>query len=221
MTGITHLTVGATAGLLLSEKLNINPLIAVAVCGFASIVVDIDEEHSMVNKLLRASPKHKNLLKIILGVLLIGSKRMLGFNPVPDAMLFYLGIILVLSAICSHVEYRFSFSRGLQKRKYHRTLFHHPLVGFLLLLMPLTTISVPETVKTCYQCGIASHYLLDSFNPNGLPGFPLKKRIRMPITFKSGNIIAETGIVVFCGALIATQYEPVVRLADVFRNLFH
>jgi len=207
MTGISHATTGITAGIILSEKMNVNPLLSVGLCTLGSLVVDIDAKNSLINtlifKLIKGRGKlagaaayinkNKNLMKIVAGGLM-----QLSMNPVAK----YIGFILILSSICNKFEVKFSLFGGVQVNQYHRTIFHDPVLGPLLLAAPLFMVDMSNTLRFVFIVGLALHYLLDSFTDGGLYSIVLRKFFRMPIHFKSGNKAAELILVSGCIAYL-------------------
>ncbi|WP_160198048.1 metal-dependent hydrolase [Senegalia massiliensis] len=197
MKGTSHAIIGATTGYVLSGIIGSDLITTIGITTIGSIIVDIDEEHSTINKLLfPVGVKYRNYLKILIGLIML---------LVPNTLCKYLGAIITLSAISSKVVYQFSLFGGFQKREYHRTIFHNPIIGGLILILPLYMLDVSYNYRIAFIVGIyIGHYLMDSFTTYGLPLFPLKRCIRMPIYFSSRNNIAEKFVVVsFIGVAIA------------------
>lgn len=71
----------------------------------------------------------------------------------------------------------------------HRTVFHAPVLYLILGIM--ITATYPRTMPyvTSFLIGAASHILLDSFNPAGVPLlWPINKHFHIA-NFKSGGIM--------------------------------
>lgn len=194
MTGISHAVAGITAGVIISDKFNINPIIGIGACTLGSIIVDIDAKHSLINKILiPLMRKYTNIIKIILGV-------GLQFTKIP--MLMYLGCILILSSISAKLQLNVSLFGGLSIDEYHRTIFHSPELGLLLLGAPLLFYKINLVFTIPYIAGLLLHYFMDSCTDGGLYFIIFRIFIRMPIHFKSGNKIIEFAVVAGCLAFL-------------------
>jgi membrane-bound metal-dependent hydrolase YbcI (DUF457 family) len=203
MKGMSHAVVGFTTGVLLAEMLGADPKAIVSITTIASLIPDIDEENSMINQILiPIKTKHRNPLKVALGLGMLA----VGYMFLHSILLEYLGAIIVLSTISSKVEYRFSLFDGLQKREYHRTLFHHPLIGGVIFIAPINVLEIPSDYKIAFMVGIVvCHYFMDTFTTYGLPFYPFKRVLRMPIHFDSRNSFAEF--------LVVTSYVAIMLIA--------
>ncbi len=206
MKGISHAVVGLTTGAALAKVLEAEPTTIIAITTLASLLPDIDEENSMVNKLLvPIRLKHKNPIKAAMGSALFVIGRII----YQSAFLQFLGAIIVLSTLSAKIEYRFSLSEGFNKRAYHRTLFHHPLIGGLLFTVPLIAMDIHDNYKTAFLVGIVvCHYLMDSFTTYGLPFYPFKRVLRMPIHYHSRNTVAEIMVITVYITLVITATYP-------------
>ena len=81
----------------------------------------------------------------------------------------------------------------------HRS-FTHSLLFLLLNFMILDIISVPTVFIVSYTVGILSHLILDMMTKTGVSLFyPLKKRMSLPIYFKTGGIVDYLLFFVFIG----------------------
>ena len=188
MKGQSHAIAGVATGVALTSVIHANPLITVGVALLGAMMPDIDEEHSKINKwLFSVSTGQRNIVKALVGAVLIVT---------PFDILKYVGIILVMSILSCKVNYKFSIWSGFQKFSFHRTIFHDPVLGAILLTAPLYILKLPQQYIIPYILGLGSHYLLDMCTSYGLPLYLLKgKRIRLPIiTYKSGNNIMEYGL---------------------------
>lgn len=186
----SHMLAGVATGILISEKFNINPMFSIGLSVIGSVIVDIDTKKSFVNKLLfPVKAQHRNILKTFISIILM---------LVPNNFVKYLGGILLLSVFSSKVEYRITLFGGVQKREYHRTLFHDPFIGCTIFIIPLLILKIPYTYIIPYLSGLLfGHYLMDSFTRYGLPSYVIRRRkpIRMPLHYNSKNKLAELIIV--------------------------
>ncbi|KZL92810.1 metal-dependent hydrolase [Clostridium magnum] len=216
MKGQSHAIAGVVTGVALTHSmhLNINPIIVVAAALVGAMIPDIDEEHSKINKwLFPVSAKQRNIVKGLAGAILISS---------PIAVLKYIGIILVMSILSCKVNYKFSIWSGLHMFSYHRTIFHDPILGGLLLTVPLYLLSLPKEYIIPYACGLASHYLLDMCTSNGLALYLLGgKRIRIPlITYKSGNDFMEYGLLaVYVLGVLSVSLKSTITVNQFLSNI--
>lgn len=232
MRGITHAAVGVSLGFMVSQHFDVNPLLSVVTCTVGALVTDIDEKHSMINKVIPGGPRVKNVVKIVLGILLFTQMFfelllypfqfyfLLKLTGLQSFILFLkgmllfkvIGLILILSAVCSKIEYRFTLFGGLKKRVYHRTIFHDPLIGGMMLTLPLLLFikDAGVAVLVSYDVGVFSHYILDSFTEYGLPFYLTGGRIRMPIYFRSGNKIVEFIVLVICIGYVTTYKNTII-----------
>ena len=81
----------------------------------------------------------------------------------------------------------------------HRS-FTHSLLFLLLNFMILDIIAVPTVFIVSYAVGILSHLILDMMTKTGVSLFyPLKKRMSLPIYFKTGGIVDYLLFFVFIG----------------------
>lgn len=213
MTGLSHAAAGITAGLILSEKINADPLISAGLCVLGSLIVDIDSEESLINRLLMPTlsknnrlsyisnyfTKNNNLVKIVIGACM---------QLASNSLLQYVGVILILSSICNKMEVRFSLFGGVQVNRYHRTIFHDPVLGTILLAAPLFLYNLQSFYIIPYMVGIALHYIMDSLTHAGLYSIVLRKFFRMPIHFNSSNKIAE--LVLISGCIAYLVYSKII-----------
>ena len=166
--------------------------------------------------LIPIKTKNRNHLKVFLGLSILG----IGYMFLKSILIQYLGAIIVLSTLSSKVTYRFNLFDGLQKREEHRTLFHHPIIGGLIFIAPILSLDIPKDYKIAFMVGIlVGHYLMDTFTTYGLPFYPFKRTLRMPIHFDSRNSLAEFLIVsVYLGFLALVKYPEIVVLANKILN---
>lgn len=206
---ISHAIVGAATGFILSEFTGSEIWATIGITVLASLIPDIDEEHSTINKILfPVKVKRKNYLKIGIGI---------GMMLINSTILRYLGVIILLSTISAKVEYRFSLFRGFEKLKYHRTLFHHPLFGGIIFIAPLIILNIPSYYKVAFIVGlIVGHYLMDSFTTYGLPLYPFRyKPLRMPIHFNSSNRLAEVLVIsIYVAITLIPNHPQLISLAN-------
>jgi hypothetical protein len=206
MKALPHAIVGATTGYMFSGILGTDPLKTIAISTFSSLVVDIDKEDSTINKILflLVPVKYRNSIKAVVGLIMMA----LGTYIVRNPMMQYLGAIFFISTISTKVEYRFSLFDGLERREFHRTLFHHPIIGAIVFLIPLQILNIPDDYKTAFVAGLMiGHYLMDSFTKYGLPFFPFKKMIRMPIYYDSYKYPAIEYIIVTAYVMLLTTLK--------------
>ncbi|MBO8160692.1 MAG: metal-dependent hydrolase [Thermosipho sp. (in: Bacteria)] len=183
MKGTSHLVVGAATGIVLSQHVNINPLVTVGLTTLGAIMPDLDEKHSAINKILfPVSIKKKNILKGLVGAVLL---------LVQHPLAIYIGAIIILSMISSKIEYRFSILKGFYQVKHHRTIFHDPLIGSVIFLVPLLLLKISKIYILIYLLGLITHYIADSFTNYGLPLYILGRKLRMPLTYSSNNMAVE------------------------------
>lgn len=211
MKGLSHAVVGIATGVMLAEILGADPKIIIPMTTIGSLLPDIDEENSMINKIIvPIKTKHKNLVKSVLGGLLIVA----GNRLFSSTLIQYLGFIMILSTLSKKVEYRFSLFSGITKREYHRTLFHHPLIGGLIFVLPIGILNINSHYKIAFIVGVMiCHYLMDSFTTYGLPFFPFKTSLRMPIHYNSRNIFVESAIVtIYVLTMMVVSYPQLVNL---------
>lgn len=220
MKGINHLIVGATTGVVISDKFNTNPIITIGLAALGSIIVDIDAEHSLINKvffrsitdklnrLLRFKRNTKlsvNQIKLVIGLAMLF---------ISNLMVKYLGVLILLSLFSAKVRYKFSLLRGLEKYKYHRTIFHDPIIGTILFTVPLYLLNIPNQYKYPFLIGIIlGHYLMDMFTEYGLPIYLLGiKHFRIPIIhFNSSNWIAEMLVTIcYIGIVLLVKYPNII-----------
>jgi hypothetical protein len=206
MKGASHTIVGLTTGVALTKVLEADPTSVIAITTIASLLPDIDEENSMINQLLiPIRMKHRNPIKVAMGLALIA----IGYIFFQSVLMQFIGAIIVLSTLSAKIEYRFSLSEGFNKRTYHRTLFHHPLIGGLLFTVPLIAMDIHDDYKTSFLVGIVvCHYLMDSFTTYGLPFYPFKRVLRMPIHYHSRNTVAEIMVITVYITLVITATYP-------------
>lgn len=185
MKGSSHALAGIVTGIAISATISSNPFITIGLTTFGSLAPDIDEESSMINKILfPVSKNRRGIAKILVGAALLISNK---------PILKYIGLVLVLSMISARIRYKFSLWNGFQEFKYHRTFFHDPMIGVILLTVPLIGFQLPHEYITPYIIGLASHYFLDMFTAYGLPIYILgNKRVKIPfINYHSGNDFME------------------------------
>lgn len=187
MEGQSHAIAGIATGVAVMSAFQISPEIAIGTCLLGAMIVDIDAEHSKINKwLFPVNVKYRLMLKLFIGAILL---------VLPMEFGKYIGAILILSIISCKVSYKFSIWNGIQEFKFHRTIFHDPIIGGLILAAPLYMLNLSEAWTVPYICGLASHYILDMFTAYGLPLYLFKgKKLRFPIHYKSGNNLMEYGI---------------------------
>ena len=188
MRGTSHILIGAATGFALANQLDYNITTTIGLTVLGSIIIDIDTKNSTINKILfPVKSKHRNIMKGAVGG---------GFLLLSNIFLKYIGALILLSIISEKVVYKFSFFKGIQKYEYHRTIFHDPIIGTIIFLLPLLIIKVPLEITIPFITGIGLHYLADSFTSYGLPFYLLGGKIkRMPISYNSQNLIAEYIIV--------------------------
>lgn len=211
MKGTSHAVLGFTTGIVLSEILGADPRAIIPITTVASLIPDIDEENSIINQMIiPMKTKYRNHLKVALGLGLLG----VGYMFLSSILLQYIGAIIVLSTISSKVEYRFSLFGGLQRREYHRTLFHHPLIGGLILIAPINMLDIPTDYKIAFMVGIIEcHYLMDTFTTYGLPFYPIQRTLRMPIHYDSRNSTAEFFVVTaYVAIMLIIRYPQIIVL---------
>lgn len=188
MRGTSHLVIGATTGLILSQSLEIgqgiNPLIVAGLAIIGSITPDLDAKKSIINRaLFPVKSSYRNTLKTIIGLILV---------LIPETIVRYLGAIILLSVVSNKVEYRFNLFSGFKRIEMHRTLFHDPILGTLLFIIPLKALGVEQAYTLAFMIGVISHYIADMFNTYGLPLYLLGgKRIRMPFCYNINNKYIE------------------------------
>lgn len=205
MTGKAHLSTGLACGVIAAGLLDYDVMSVVGMCALGSIIVDIDAPNSMINKVIPGSVKTKNFIKILLGGLLIFQK----FYVTP--IFKYIGVILILSAVCAGVEYRFSLFKGIERRVHHRTIFHDPRLGLLLLIVPLKFLKIANKLVLAYIIGLISHYILDWLTVYGLPLYGTKKRfIRSPVFFKSNNKLIEFIIMLSSVCVVLYNFNKII-----------
>lgn len=187
MKGESHAIAGIATGVAVMSAFQINPVIAIGTSLLGAMIVDIDAENSKVSKwLFPVNIKYRLMLKLFIGATLLA---------LPMEFAKYIGTILILSIVSCKVSYKFSIWNGIQESKFHRTIFHDPLIGGLILAAPLYMLNLTDAWTIPYTCGLASHYILDMFTAYGLPLYIFKgKKIRFPITYRSGNDFMEYGI---------------------------
>jgi membrane-bound metal-dependent hydrolase YbcI (DUF457 family) len=187
MKGESHAIAGIATGVAVISAFQISPVIAIGTSLLGAMIVDIDAENSKINKwLFPVNIKYRLMLKLFIGASLL---------VLPMDFGKYIGAILILSIVSCKVSYKFSIWNGIQEFKYHRTIFHNPLIGGLILVAPLYILNLSEAWIVPYICGLASHYILDMFTAYGLPLYIFKgKKLRFPINYKSGNNFMEYGI---------------------------
>ncbi|MGE4284894.1 MAG: metal-dependent hydrolase [Clostridia bacterium] len=223
MRGYSHALIGAATGILVSNILKTNYIETTAICTTASVLVDIDENNSLINQILFPINKNKRpILKATLGAAMclfltpygsIITKYMGKMIPslFMQQVIGYLGLILILSVVSGKVEYRFSLFKGFEKREYHRTYFHNPIIGIIILAAPLFYLNISSHRIIAYIAGLFTHYLADSFTAYGLPRLSGVKPIRMPIYYHSDNTIIEMIIVAGYLVLMFTLNNQLVH----------
>lgn len=187
MKGQSHAIAGIATGVAVMSAFQVNPVIAIGTSLLGAMIVDIDSENSKINKwLFPVNIKYRTMLKLFIGATLLALPMEFGK---------YIGGILILSILSCKVSYKFSIWNGIQESKFHRTIFHDPIIGGLILAAPLYMLKLPEAWTLPYTCGLASHYILDMFTSYGLPLYLFKgRKIKFPITYRSGNDFMEYGI---------------------------
>lgn len=193
MKGTSHIITGVVTGIQVSHYMPTNPALTIGIVTLGSLIVDIDEKHSMINRILfPGDTRTRNIIKWIIGGILLavgGSFHSLAF-------LQYIGAIILLSTVSSAIQVRLNLFKGIEIREYHRTLFHDPLIGSFLLTCPLYFLKIPNNIFVPFIIGIILHYLMDCFTIYGIPLILLNKRLRMPIIhYDSRNLFAEYLIV--------------------------
>ncbi len=202
MKGITHLTIGCVAGLVISRTLQTDTFVTAAICGLGSIIVDIDARSSLINRIVfRGSSDTRNIIKLITGGLLFFSSLYTPYTPYflqvvskqHNGFLGYLGVLILLSIISTKVSYKISFLGGIRKLECHRTLFHDPSLGIIIFcIIPYFIFKVGTTHTFLpFFVGVFLHYLADSFTAYGLPFYLTGTRLRMPIHYASSNVFVE------------------------------
>lgn len=218
MRGKSHLIAGIATGIVISEHLNINPLITIGLSTLGSVIVDIDEQSSTINKVLFPFVKQKdrNKIKAIVGAAMV----LQSFS----VLVRYFGVLILLSIVSSKVQYKFSIFKGFYKREYHRTYFHDPIIGTILFVIPFYIMDIPNEYKIAFIVGVMlGHYLMDMFTHYGLPLYILKvfgihKPLRIPLVhFDSRNKVAENIVVIsYAGLMILIRFP---FLIEYIKNL--
>lgn len=218
MKGISHAVIGATLGYYLSQVNNMNPIETVAITTISSLIVDIDEKNSTINKILfPCKAEYRNQLKITVGLLSLF---------IPNSIVKYIGLILILSSVSSFLQLKFSPLTGVEIHEYHRTYFHNPIIGSILFMTPLYFIGLSNEQTVAFILGlIIAHYIPDSFTRYGIPLTPFTNRnIRMPFTYRSGNIVAEIasifiiiiGISIIFSSPYFQNFSEIISIIDKF-----
>lgn len=184
MKGKSHAIAGAATGVAVMSYFQVNAVVAISTSILGAMIVDIDEEHSTINKwLFPVSMKYRLIFKLLIGAILIA---------LPFDFSKYIGGIFILSILSCKVRYRLSIFEGIKEQKFHRTIFHDPIIGGLLFVIPMYMLKLSESWTLPYIYGLASHYILDMFTDYGLPLYLSKgRRLRFPMTYRSGNNSAE------------------------------
>lgn len=176
MKGLTHIACGAAVGLATSTIVsNGEPIIGVAMSILGAIIVDLDSKDSKINKYLFLGLPGiwRNIIKLTIGSL--------AFFTLNEPLLRFIGAILILSVLSERVSLRLE-GFAIKKYTYHRWIFHDPVIGAVLLHIPLIMLGVPIYYITYYTMGMFfGHYLIDAFNPYGLPCILTKRNIRTRI----------------------------------------
>jgi hypothetical protein len=216
MKGSSHAVAGAVTGIAISTTMHLNPITTIGMTLLGALIVDIDEEHSKINKILFPVAKENRwLVKALVGAAMIASQ----INS-----LQFIGIILLLSLVSARVKYKFSLWNGFQEFKYHRTFFHDPIIGGLLLTAPLYALGLSQALIIPYVVGVLSHYVLDLCTAYGLPLYLLGgKRLRFPIiNYHSGNNLMEYGLLAcYCVAVFTIAIKPAgFQYLQAFNNQY-
>lgn len=174
MTRTTHATVGVCSSFYFSMIIGVNPVWAVVVGVFSSLLPDVDTGRSMINKLLiRVKCFRNKWMKLYYLFLTLALY----------AVYYFTGIMVIglLSAMCL-----------LLVIGEHRTWFHS-----LLMIGPFTFILLVLNLRSeLVVIGILNyilHLFLDMPNPSGVMLFyPISNKVfRFPITFRSNSIITR------------------------------
>jgi len=101
----------------------------------------------------------------------------------------------------------------------HRT-FTHSLV-FLAIVGSLLYFLINPTIAIGVLIGMASHLLLDACTNNGIAlFFPLRTKVRFPITLKTGGLAEGfilAGLVIITGYLGYENVEPLFKEINFFK----
>lgn len=199
MKGSSHAIVGLTTGILLTNIITADPKMVISATLVGSIIPDIDEEHSTINKMMfPVKSKYRNILKSIIGI------GLFSYGYLFNEMIQYLGLVLLLSMVSAKISYKLSLFKGFQRIKHHRTMFHNPLLALLIFVFPAYQIGIQSEYLIAFSVGLyLCHYFLDMFNTYGLPLFPIKNQIRMPFHYNSKNIVVEYLII---GVYMVSSY---------------
>jgi membrane-bound metal-dependent hydrolase YbcI (DUF457 family) len=83
-------------------------------------------------------------------------------------------------------------------------MFHNPLLALLIFVFLAYQMGIQREYLTAFTVGLyLCHYFLDMFNTYGLPLYPIKRQIRMPIYYNSKNVVVEYLII---GAYMISSY---------------
>ena len=89
----------------------------------------------------------------------------------------------------------------------HRS-FTHSLLFLILIAALLHTFVLNESVRAGILVGIASHIVLDMATTNGVKMlFPIKIRVRFPITLKTGGVVESFVLAVLSLLSVYFGYE--------------
>lgn len=167
----THLSAGASLSIALSQIAGVDPISAVLVGCFASLLPDIDHGYSAINQyLIKIYALKGNFFKVYYG--LIAAVLAVLFHLTHSKALL-VGFVLVLLIVIGH-----------HRSIYHSLIIMAPLAVFLVYM------KMPTVYIAIFLLNYFLHLILDTFNPSGVPLLlPFSpSRTRLPITFdSSGN----------------------------------
>jgi membrane-bound metal-dependent hydrolase YbcI (DUF457 family) len=199
MKGSSHAVVGLTTGILLTNLISADPKIVISATVVGSIIPDIDEEHSTINKIMfPVKSKYRNILKALIGI------GLFSYGYIYNEIIQYLGLVLLLSMVSAKISYKLSLFKGFQRMKHHRTMFHNPLLALLIFVFPAYQMGIQREYLVAFSVGLyLCHYFMDMFNTYGLPLYPIKRQIRMPLHYNSKYILVEYLII---GVYMVSSY---------------
>ena len=178
MKGTSHAIIGITLSAVIAKQLG-QPygISEAAIAGIASLLPDIDEDSSTINKYVPLSYK-----KFIYGA--TGLYMAYYMYKTRSLALIIPALISILIYITGH--------RG----------FTHSIIA--AALFSITFIKTPAYIYP-YIIGYGLHLLCDMFNTKGLPLlYPMQKRFKYPIQFTVNSLagkLIELGIVVLSVSL--------------------
>lgn len=176
MQGKTHFRVGIATGVAVAglswEQLDFwNMTGTVIVAGIASMVPDIDEDGSLINKALfsKLNRKHRSFALCAVGVLIV---ILAAFYQLPA----WVTLIGVFAACVAYVP--------------HRSVTHS-LIG--IAYVSYVCFLASTSFSYAILAGYISHLVMDAFTVQGIPLFwPSKQKVglkQMGVKIKSGSIV--------------------------------